>query len=55
MLQFIDNSTDEGGNGLLIGGGGLVAIGSGESTDSSNILGIRGVNAGLENLYVLSD
>lgn len=55
MLQFIDNSTDDSGNGLLMGGGGLVAIGSGESIASSNILGISGVNAGLENLYVLSD
>ena len=33
MIEFIDNSSDEYGNGIAIGGGGLTIIGGGESVD----------------------
>ena len=33
MIRFKDNTTDTGGNGLIMGGGGLVVVGSGESAD----------------------
>ena len=33
MIEFIDNSSDEYGNGIAIGGGGLTIIGGGESAD----------------------
>ena len=48
MITFVDNTADEYGNGIKIGGGGLVVIGSGES---SNI----DVAAGTENTYILAD
>ena len=34
MIRFIDNAEDTDGNGIGIGGGGLVVVGSGESIDS---------------------
>lgn len=34
MIEFIDNSSDEYGNGIAIGGGGLTIIGGGESADA---------------------
>lgn len=55
MIQFVDNSTNENGNGLLIGGGGLVAIGAGESASATNVLGVSGITSETETLYLLSD
>jgi len=33
MIKFIDNTADTYGNGIAIGGGGLVVIGGGESSN----------------------
>lgn len=34
MIKFVDNTSDANGNGISIGGGGLVVIGGGESSDA---------------------
>jgi len=40
MIEFLDNTTDQTGNGISIGGGGLTILGSGESmTTMKNNLG----------------
>lgn len=49
MIRFLDNTTDTSGNGISIGGGGVVVIGAGES--SQNLT----PEAGEESLYLLSD
>ena len=42
MIEFIDNSSDEYGNGIAIGGGGLTIIGGGESADVVKSTSTRG-------------
>ncbi len=55
MITFIDNTGDTYGNGISIGGGGVVLIGSGESTGT--ILGDTslGITGGTETTYITSD
>lgn len=49
MIRFIDNTSDNNGNGISIGGGGSTVIGAGESAMSYII------NGGDERLFLLSD
>lgn len=49
MIQFLDNDTDTYGNGIKIGGGGVVVIGSGESAANMT------VTPGQEQTYILAD
>ena len=49
MIKFIDNTTDVNGNGIAIGGGGKVVVGSGESSN------LYSDNGGDEVLYLTSD
>lgn len=53
MIRFKDNTNDTYGNGIVIGGGGAVVIGSGESSDA--IYTGAGLNGGTETLYLGSD
>lgn len=52
MIEFIDNSSDEYGNGIAIGGGGLTIIGGGESADVVKSTSTRG---GDERLILAND
>lgn len=49
MITFLDNTADQYGNGIKIGGGGLVVIGAGESAGAINVA------AGTEDAYLLAD
>lgn len=49
MIQFLDNDTDTYGNGIKIGGGGVVVIGSGESAANMT------VTPSQEQTYILAD
>ena len=49
MIKFLNNTSDAYGNGIAIGGGGIVVIGAGESSDLSY------GSAGDENLYLAAD
>lgn len=49
MIRFLNNTTDAYGNGISIGGGGVVVIGAGESAQNLT------PEAGEESLYLLSD
>ena len=49
MITFIDNTTNTNGNGMKIGGGGVVIIGAG---DTANTLDM---SAATEDLYLLAD
>lgn len=51
MIKFIDNTGDEYGNGILIGGGGLTIVGGGESADTF----ASGKSGGEESLYLTND
>lgn len=51
MIRFLDNTVDEFGNGISIGGGGITILGSGES--ASDIQGRY--NSGNEDLILCSD
>jgi len=51
MIRFVDNTGDTFGNGIIIGGGGLVSIGGGES--ATTIAGSE--SGGLEELRLGSD
>jgi hypothetical protein len=53
MIRFIDNTADNYGNGISIGGGGLSIFGSGESADTmvSNL----GYTGGSEVTVIASD
>jgi hypothetical protein len=51
MIRFINNTSDAYGNGISIGGGGVVIVGAGES--ASNFQST--VSAGAETLYLTSD
>lgn len=55
MIRFIDNASDTYGNGIGIGGGGLVVIGAGESSDTllSNLSLTS--SGGTETTYITSD
>lgn len=49
MINWIDNTSDNYGNGIRIGGGGATIIGGGESSDLPNVSG------GDEILYLMND
>lgn len=52
MIRFLDNTGDAYGNGISIGGGGVVILGSGESaTGMESLIGA----AGTETTYITSD
>ena len=51
MIHFLDNTSDTYGNGIQIGGGGLVVIGAGESSGEI----VSGKSAGSEDLYLGAD
>lgn len=51
MIRFKDNTADAYGNGIIIGGGGLVVIGAGESAAAME----SGKSAGTEDLYLGAD
>lgn len=53
MIRFIDNAEDTYGNGIGIGGGGLVVVGSGESINS--YIGTNNPNGGDEKIILCSD
>ena len=50
MIQFLDNESNADGNGLKIGGGGVVVVGSGESATNLSVAA-----PDEETLYLLSD
>ena len=49
IIKFLDNTSDAYGNGISIGGGGIVIIGAGESSD------LAYSSAGDESLYLAAD
>ena len=53
IIKMKDNTADAYGNGIVIGGGGLVVIGSGESQDT--FYDNAGLTAGSEKMVVTSD
>ena len=53
MIRFLDNTTDANGNGVSIGGGGQLILGSGEA--ASNLEGAVTTNTGAETAYLLGD
>lgn len=53
MIQFWDNTSDAYGNGVIIGDGGCVIIGAGESADQ--VKNSSGATAGTETLYLAAD
>ena len=53
MIKFIDNAGDTSGNGIIIGGGGLVVVGAGES--ANNLVSAASLPGGQETLYLTSD
>lgn len=53
MIKFLPNLTDSYGDGIVIGGGGSVIIGSGESADNFRVA--ANVDAGTEHTYITSD
>ena len=53
LIRFVDNTVDQYGNGIVIGDGGLVVVGAGES--AQQILDNAGVAGGTETLYLASD
>lgn len=53
MIKFIPNTVDSYGDGIVIGGGGSVVIGSGESAD--NFRTAASVGPGTEHTYLVSD
>ncbi len=53
MIRFIDNASDEYGNGISIGGGGAVVIGSGES--ASTLQTAESIIGNTENTYIAAD
>ena len=60
MIRWIENTTNQKGHGIAMGGGGITIIGSGESANSSNFVelttnGETAVIPENEILYLLSD
>lgn len=55
MIKFIDNTVDSYGNGIIIGGGGVVIVGSGESATSTLADTALGITGGMEKLFLTSD
>lgn len=53
MIRFLPNNTDANGNGILIGGGGTLIMGSGES--AYNLKDALGIGAGNETTFIASD
>lgn len=53
MIKFVDNAGDTYGNGIIIGGGGLVVVGAGES--ANNLVSAASLPGGQEKLYLTSD
>ena len=53
MIKFLDNTTDGTGNGILIGGGGVVCVGAGESASALN--SASAFSPGTEQLYLAAD
>ena len=53
LIDFIDNANDAYGNGIIIGGGGAVVIGAGES--ASTFKTKMSLNGGTETMYITSD
>ena len=53
MIKFINNAGDTSGNGIVIGGGGLVVVGAGES--ANNLVSAASLPGGQEKLYLTSD
>lgn len=51
IIKFKDNTSDQWGNGVVIGGGGLVVVGAGESSDTV----AAQYSAGAEELALASD
>ena len=51
MIRFIDNTGDNSGNGISIGGGGATIIGGGESSNQA----VGQVNGGSEVMYICND
>lgn len=52
MIKFIDNTSDDYGNGIAIGGGGLTIIGGGES---SNLMAAQQASGGNETMLIGND
>lgn len=53
LIRFVDNTQDAYGNGIVIGDGGLVVIGAGES--AQKVLDNASVTGGTETLFLCSD
>lgn len=53
MIKFVNNAGDTSGNGIVIGGGGLVVVGAGES--ANNLVSAASLPGGQEKLYLTSD
>ena len=53
MIKFLDNTSDGNGNGILIGGGGVVCVGAGESASALNSASV--FSPGTEQLYLAAD
>lgn len=53
MIRFIDNTAGADGNGIVIGGGGLTMLGSGESVDT--LFNNVGATGATETTYISSD
>ena len=53
MIKFLDNTSDGNGNGILIGGGGVVCVGAGESASALNNASV--FSPGTEQLYLAAD
>jgi len=62
MITFIDNKSDQWGNGIAIGGGGATIIGGGESAVTMigqlpkvTVDGVENINGGSEVMYIGND
>ena len=53
MIRFIDNAENEYGNGIIVGGGGVVVVGAGESANT--VFTGTGAKGDTETLFLTSD
>lgn len=53
MIRFYPDSTSDYGDGIVIGGGGSVIVGSGESAENFRVA--ASIGPGVENTYIVSD